>query len=884
MSSNTKISAEITVPHEDNVIYDNKVTLSLNNTDNTNAMLGYEIIRNNEPVAFVTADQTEYTDIITTGNNKVYEYQIIGYDKLLNQTETVILSPVKIKHQGEIDRSNWDINTNMSSSADKLITADDNSEYCEDTYISAISNIIENGGSTGYSGKVDTGSAEFTIDLGKSEQITAVKYNGEAAEFTAFVSEDNINWTEVKKGSFKGGEDNIVYFNQPDKIEQDGKGYMYIYNASYVKIVFNSQSVLINNFNILGPTSDNVELLNDGIGILKSDFIYDKNTNSSIPTGSVIFTGVYKGSPAYNAVKLLDENGNIINGSQIIMAEDPEDGELGNVSEGIWIYWIEPDNITENLPTKVKAELYRVDNALTLENERLVSNTLTLDVPNSLPNIDINGESVSLQSAEEDSYNTEITSENTDIDENTETTSNNTEISSTSDTEDHEENNIVDSIQENPAEIKITDSSVEAQNLSASNAVNVYGQAVHEISITNDNTVLENTENHSSRFIFTNDSDNKKALMQLDLSSETITTPIALQTSFKVSDKNVTEVNIDWSDVINNRSILKECRFDTQKGIAYIYVVAKESLLDSGIITLGDIKIKTSSGVTSASLTLNPDSTVTLSKDFNTQRYAGLSGDVTLSAEGSNNNGNNSSTSGGSGSSHRGGGSSKRSSLTTNKENLENNNEKSENEEIKTNTNNENSSEAIELAAVSDIFKDVSKTDWYYNAVEQAYSKKWFMGTSETEFSPNTAMTRGMFVTVLGRFSNADSSSANSKFTDVPANAYYAGFVAWAAEARIVSGISDNKFAPELAITREQLAVMIYNYLQFKGTTVELDNSKINFTDDLSISKWAKDAVYYVQQAGIINGMPDGSFKPKNTATRAEVATILMYLDKKINE
>jgi len=876
MSSGTKVNAEIISPNNDNVIYDNKVTLSLGNTGNADAMLGYEIIRNGESVAFVTADKTSYTDIITTGNNKVYEYQVIGYDKLLNTTEIVQLSPVKVKHQGEIDRNGWNIETNMSSDADEMIKADDNSGYCEDTYISTISNIIGNGNGDGYNGKVSDGNAEFIISLGKTEQVTAIKYDGVAAGFTVYVSEDNLNWTEVKKGNFKGGKEEVVYFNQPDKVEQDGKGYMYIYEANYVKVVFDSSSVFINDFNILGPTSDNVELLNNGIGKLKTDFVYDKNTGAFIPAGSLVFTGVYKGSPAYNVVKLLDENGNIINGSQIIMAEDPENGELGDVSEGIWIYWIEPKDIPEKLPVSVKAELYRVDNAITLENERLVSDTLVVSVPMELPDINIEGENVSLAEAQI-SENTEKTFEDS-VDNATEIVSEevNEIINKT-------ENN--DELSDDNSEIKIEEESVGAQNLLGSSNITQVNKIVHEISLAaassqNVDTIMEN---NISRFIFTNSSDNKKALMRFELGNANVSDTIALQTQFKVSENNVTDVNIDWSDVVSNRAVLKECRFDARKGLVNIYVVANTSLLDNNSITLGDIKMSTKSGIKEASLVLSPDSTVTLSSDFVTQRYSDLIGDVTLSAENltdsSNNNSGGSETSGGS---SGGGGSSKRTSA-----NVKNNDKEDKNDEIKTDDIDIDkdtiikTDEMVTPEDVSMIFSDVSKNDWFYSSVERAYNKKWFVGTSASEFSPKSAMTRGMFVTVLGRFSDAETVSKTTKFVDVPETAYYSGFVAWAADKGIVSGISDTEFAPEAAITREQLAVMIYNYLNFKNISLE-KNEKVEFTDDMSISAWAKDAVYYVQQTGIINGMPDGSFKPKNTAARAEVATILTLLDKKI--
>lgn len=137
---------------------------------------------------------------------------------------------------------------------------------------------------------------------------------------------------------------------------------------------------------------------NTAIGRLSEAYKYGGGENEVIPEGSVVFTGKYKGNPAYNVVLLFDQNGNIVGGTdsdgnltanQIILADVPEGGLIQDVSEGTWIYWIEPEyaEILENT-TKVRAELYRVNNALTNEGQRLVSDTLFIDMPKTLPSID----------------------------------------------------------------------------------------------------------------------------------------------------------------------------------------------------------------------------------------------------------------------------------------------------------------------------------------------------------------------------------------------------------------------------------------------------------------------------------------------------------------
>ena len=149
---------------------------------------------------------------------------------------------------------------------------------------------------------------------------------------------------------------------------------------------------------------------------------------------------------------------------------------------------------------------------------------------------------------------------------------------------------------------------------------------------------------------------------------------------------------------------------------------------------------------------------------------------------------------------------------------------------------------------------------------------------TENEFAPDNNMTRAMLVTVLGRFDSANVVSTATDFTDVPTDMYYAPYVGWAKENNIVNGITENEFAPNSDITREQLAVMVYNYLKYKNVEIP-ETLNTEFTDSNDISSWATEAVNAMKTLGIINGRPDGSFNPKGTATRAEIATILSNID-----
>ena len=175
-------------------------------------------------------------------------------------------------------------------------------------------------------------------------------------------------------------------------------------------------------------------------------------------------------------------------------------------------------------------------------------------------------------------------------------------------------------------------------------------------------------------------------------------------------------------------------------------------------------------------------------------------------------------------------------------------------------------------------FNDVSTSDWYYDSVNQAVREGLFQGVTVNTFEPNGQMTRGMLVTVLWRMENKPVAIATGRFEDVPTNSWYATAVEWAAKNGIVNGMSETTFAPDQAITREQLATMITRYTNYKGIALSEVQEAQTFADDAQISDWAKDSVATMQKAGIIAGRGNGIFDPKGTATRAECAKILVML------
>ena len=173
-------------------------------------------------------------------------------------------------------------------------------------------------------------------------------------------------------------------------------------------------------------------------------------------------------------------------------------------------------------------------------------------------------------------------------------------------------------------------------------------------------------------------------------------------------------------------------------------------------------------------------------------------------------------------------------------------------------------------------FTDVKENDWFYDSVKYAYENDLMKGISNTEFAPDSEVTRAMFVTVIYRMEN-EPQTGKCAFTDVESGSYYENAVAWANENGIVSGISEDCFAPNEPITREQMAAIIYRYAAFKGYDITT-SSNTSYTDNDNISDYAKDAVIWAAEKSVMTGNTDGSFAPKANTTRAQVASVFMRM------
>lgn len=454
------------------------LTISLPNEANMDAVLGYEIIRNGRPVAFVTPAVNEdgeyeavtvYEDIVQTVNNRVMNYEVVAYDKYLNTTSAKVLDSIKIRHEGVLTAENWTVTTNAASS-EGVLTVYDGKDVAEgknvaegNVYTDAVTGdkvtynksmdvkyleeetgellrsysaavlTADGDAEVGFEGKAES-TAQITYDLGGKQEITGLAFVGGSTQPWKFLLEysDNGGASFTRITGFSVGTTDegypVLYFAAGKNIKSFKATNIRISSPNGVKTIGYKE------IKLLTPSGDNVDIgistidpvtgaetwnTDNAIGLLSKDYVLDEAAGSVIPAGSFVVTGRYTGNAAYNVVKLYNENyklydestenklGGLVNGYQSIFADMPEEGNIVNVRDGFWIYWLEPlsgenagkfglpgagengSDIIVEIPAKVYAELYRVDNALTLAGERLVSDSFVVDVPEVLPSIEL---------------------------------------------------------------------------------------------------------------------------------------------------------------------------------------------------------------------------------------------------------------------------------------------------------------------------------------------------------------------------------------------------------------------------------------------------------------------------------------------------------------
>ncbi|MBQ2764910.1 MAG: S-layer homology domain-containing protein [Firmicutes bacterium] len=176
-------------------------------------------------------------------------------------------------------------------------------------------------------------------------------------------------------------------------------------------------------------------------------------------------------------------------------------------------------------------------------------------------------------------------------------------------------------------------------------------------------------------------------------------------------------------------------------------------------------------------------------------------------------------------------------------------------------------------------FTDVKGDDWFAPAVAYCSEKGLFFGTTESTFSPNDFITRGQFITVIGRMEgNPETVPTQTKFSDVDPSQYYAPHIHWASEANIVAGTSATTYEPDEEIRREDLARMLHNYCVVKGIELPKVSEKtyLDFKDGNHVDEWAKEAMNWIIATGIMQGDEKGMLNPRDNTIRAEVAQIMM--------
>ena len=175
-------------------------------------------------------------------------------------------------------------------------------------------------------------------------------------------------------------------------------------------------------------------------------------------------------------------------------------------------------------------------------------------------------------------------------------------------------------------------------------------------------------------------------------------------------------------------------------------------------------------------------------------------------------------------------------------------------------------------------FGDVDDGDWFADAVRFVYENGMMNGVSETDFAPHATTSRSMIVTILYRLEGEPVVDDAMDFTDVAGDAYYAEAVRWAASEGIVGGYGGGLFGSEDAVTREQLAAMLWRYAVYKGYDVSIgeDTNILSYADFADLSEYAIPAMQWACGAGVITGVTDATLVPQGEATRAQVAAMLM--------
>ncbi|NLV86565.1 MAG: hypothetical protein GX025_05035, partial [Clostridiales bacterium] len=177
-------------------------------------------------------------------------------------------------------------------------------------------------------------------------------------------------------------------------------------------------------------------------------------------------------------------------------------------------------------------------------------------------------------------------------------------------------------------------------------------------------------------------------------------------------------------------------------------------------------------------------------------------------------------------------------------------------------------------------FTDVKSKDWFYDSVFYVVDRQLMQGISAERFVPESITTRGQIVTILHRLAGLPATKEANTFKDVKDGQWYTDAILWATENGLVNGYGGGLFGPEDEVTREQLGVMLHNYAKYVDITPKYGwDTPMKYPDSNKVSSWARQGAMYCQITGIITGRPGGGFEPQGTATRAELATMLLRMN-----
>ena len=221
---------------------------------------------------------------------------------------------------------------------------------------------------------------------------------------------------------------------------------------------------------------------------------------------------------------------------------------------------------------------------------------------------------------------------------------------------------------------------------------------------------------------------------------------------------------------------------------------------------------------------------------------------------------------------------------------LNNNSNKENNYPLIKNRNHEKTSPVFTNNAINNSPRSIFSTNnentsglenhWAKDAINYAVNKEYFKDIADlNNFMPDKNLTRAEFVTILGRVANVDISKYKNKvFSDVDKNKYYAPYVDWAYKNKIASGFGDGKFMPDKELSREEMCAFLSRFNKVNKLNNKVENINIDFKDEKDISSWAKDSVKEMVKLGLIKGMEDGRFAPKEKLTRAQIAQVVFSI------